>query len=411
MKTKACLLVLFLTVFFLHLNAQERTYGNIGPIEGFADDSNPKSLQTLVNMANPGDTIVLSPGFYTGPVYIKTRGITIDGQGKATISGMGIESVIHIETDSVTIKNAKLINSGGSHDKIDCGVKILGDYNIVENCRIEECLFGVDIFQSDYNKVLHCEISSLSRRSKALKGDAIRLWYSTHNLVKHNYWHHVRDMVVWYSSENAFIGNKGVGNRYSIHFMYSHNNRIQYNEFYENSVGVFLMYSEETVMTHNLIMKSTGTSGMCLGMKETSSNQILYNRFIYSSEGIHIDVSPFVPEKVNTIENNEIAFCGYGIFFHTNQQGNLFKENYFHNNLVQVFPEGKTANLNKWDNNYFDDYQGFDKDDDNIGDTPYALYSYVEHLWTFNRNVKFFLWFATAFDFGFFRKTGSLFRT
>ena len=391
MKQKSWLVLIILTGLFHHqVFSQERSYGTYEPLEGFADTTRPKSLQTLVNMASEGDTLVLDPGFYKGPVYIKTRGITLDGQGTATISGLGIESVIHIETDSVTIKNFKIINSGGSHDKIDCGVKILGDYNTVENCRIEECLFGVDIYQSNYNKILHCEISSLSRRSKALKGDAIRLWYSTHNLIKHNYWHHVRDMVVWYSSENTFEGNKGVGNRYSIHFMYAHNNRIQYNEFYENSVGVFLMYSEETIMTHNLIMRSTGESGMCLGMKETSSNQILHNRFIYSSEGIHIDVSPFVPEKINTIENNEIAFCGYGVFFHTNQEGNLFKENYFHNNLVQVFPEGKTANLNKWDNNYFDDYQGFDKDGDNIGDTPYALYSYVEHLWSFNRNIKFF---------------------
>ena len=52
--------------------------------------------------------------------------------------------------------------------------------------------------------------------------------------------------------------------------------------------------------------------------------------------------------------------------------------------------EGKTANMNKWDNNYYDDYQGFDKDKDNIGDNPYSLYAYVEHLWSFNRNVKFF---------------------
>ena len=245
MRLKARFFVLLLTGLSLHLLAQERTHGTIGTIEGYADESNPKSLQTLVNMANPGDTIVLSPGFYIGPVYIKTPGITLDGMGTATISGEGLESVIHIETDSVTIKNFKIINSGGSHDKIDCGVKILGDYNIVENCRIEECLFGVDIFQSDYNKILHCEISSLSRRSKALKGDAIRLWYSTHNLVKHNYWHHVRDMVVWYSSENAFVGNKGVGNRYSIHFMYSHKNRIQFNEFYENSVGVFPMSAKK----------------------------------------------------------------------------------------------------------------------------------------------------------------------
>jgi nitrous oxidase accessory protein len=383
-------LLLSIGLFSNNLFSQQSSYGTHKPIEGFKNESKPINLQTIVNMANPGDTILLKPGFYTGPITIKTPGLIIDGQSLASVSGMQKESVFYIETHNVTIKNLIIKNSGGSHDKIDCGVKIKGDSNIVENCRIEECLFGIDIFQSNYNKILHCEISSLTRRSKALKGDAIRLWYSTNNLVKHNYWHHVRDMVVWYSSENRFEGNKGVGNRYSIHFMYAHNNKIQYNEFYDNSVGVFLMYSEETIMTHNIIMRSTGESGMCLGMKETSSNQILHNRFIYSSEGIHIDVSPFVPEKQNTIANNEIAFCGYGVFFHTNQEGNLFKENYFHNNLVQVFPEGKTANLNKWDNNYFDDYQGFDKNDDNVGDTPYALYSYVEHLWTFNRNIKFF---------------------
>lgn len=369
---------------------QENNFGNHSIIKGFSDNSAPIPLQPFVENATSGDTIVLKPGYYTGPVHITINNITIDGSSVSTINGLGIESVISIDADSVTIKNFIIENSGGSHDRLDAGVKIKGDYNTVENCRIRECLFGVDIYQSKHNRVIHNEISSLSRRDRALKGDAVRLWYSTNNVVKHNYWHDVRDMVVWYSSNNLFEGNLGIGNRYSIHFMYSHNNRIKDNEFYGNSVGVFLMYSEKTVMTGNTIMQSTGVSGMCLGMKETSSNQILNNRFIYSSEGIHIDVSPFVPDKKNTISNNEIAFCGIGIFFHSNQEGNLFKKNYFHNNLIQVEAAGKTANLNKWDNNYFDDYQGFDRDDDNIGDTPYSLYSYVEHLWTFNRNIKFF---------------------
>jgi nitrous oxidase accessory protein len=197
-------------------------------------------------------------------------------------------------------------------------------------------------------------------------------------------------MVVWYSAENIFEENKGVGNRYSIHFMYSHNNKVLNNEFYNNSVGVFLMYSEETLMVGNTIMQSNGTSGMCLGMKETSSNQILNNRFIYSAVGIHIDVSPFVPTKINTIVNNEIAFCGDAIQFHNNQEGNLIKHNYFHDNLTQVAVNAKTANRNKWINNYFDDYQGFDRDGNNIGDTSYRLYTYAEHLWSFNENIKFF---------------------
>lgn len=354
------------------------------------DKSKTIALQKIIDKAQPGDYIKLQKAIYTGPIYIKKNGITIDGQGKSILTGLGLSSVIFIEADSVTVKNMVIQESGGSHDKIDCGVKIKGNFNLVENCRIKECLFGIDVFQSDNNKLFHNEISSLSRRSIALKGDAIRFWYSKFNVVGNNYWHGVRDMVVWYSANNLFIQNKGVGNRYSIHFMYAHNNRIQANEFYNNSVGVFLMYSEKTIMVNNLIQGSQGVSGMCLGMKETSSNQILNNRFIYSAQGIHFDVAPFVPEKINTIEGNEIAFCGAGMFFHTNQEGNLIKNNYFHNNLSQVIAEGRTASKNMWENNYFDDYQGFDRNKDNIGDTPYKLYTYVEHLWDFNKYVKFF---------------------
>jgi len=354
------------------------------------DKTKPIALQEIIDRAKPGDIIKLDKAFYTGPIYIRTNRITIDGQGHSILSGQENASVIYLEADSVTIENLVIQDSGGSHDKIDCGVKIKGNFNFITNCRIKECLFGIDVFQAENNKIFHNEISSLSRRSMALKGDAIRFWYSKYNVVGNNYWHNVRDMVVWYSSDNVFIQNKGVGNRYSIHFMYAHNNRIQGNEFYKNSVGVFLMYSERTIMVNNLIQGSQGISGMCLGMKETSSNQILNNRFIYSAEGIHFDVSPFVPEKINTIEGNEIAFCGAGMFFHTNQEGNLIKHNYFHNNLSQVVAEGKTASKNVWENNYFDDYQGFDRDKDNIGDTPYKLYTYVEHLWDFNKYVKFF---------------------
>ncbi len=382
---------LYILLFYSSLAIAQNKFGtNIDFDTSGIDKSKAISLQKLIDNAKPGDYIKLQKAFYTGPVYIRKNGITIDGQGESILSGMGIESVIYIEADSVTVKNLIIQESGGSHDKIDCGVKIKGNFNFVENCRIRECLFGVDVFQSDNNKIFHNEISSLSRRSIALKGDAIRFWYSKYNVVGNNYWHGVRDMVVWYSSDNLFIQNKGVGNRYSIHFMYAHNNRIQGNEFYNNSVGVFLMYSEKTIMVGNLIQGSQGVSGMCLGMKETSSNQILNNRFIYSAQGIHFDVAPFVPEKINTIEGNEIAFCGSGMFFHTNQEGNLIRHNYFHNNLSQVTAEGRTASKNVWEYNYFDDYQGFDRNKDNIGDTPYKLYTYVEHLWDFNKYVKFF---------------------
>jgi len=368
----------------------EKVFGTYYPIDLDLSFEHAIYLQPIIDKANAGDTIVLKEGMYLGPIVINKDSIVLDGLGKCEINGLGKESVITIEAKHVVVKNFQIENSGGSHDRIDCGVKILGSHAIVDNCRIKECLFGVDIFKSDSNYISHCEITSLSRREKALKGDAIRLWWAKGNTVHGNYWHEVRDMVVWYSLGNLFEENLGIGNRYSIHFMYAHNNRIRANEFYENSVGVFLMYSEKTIMTDNLIVGSMGISGMCLGMKETSSNQILNNRFIYSAEGIHVDVSPFVPDQLNTIQGNEIAFCGSGMFFHTNQEGNIITKNYFHSNLANVIAQGRTANGNVWKDNYFDDYQGFDRDGDNVGDTPYELYSYVEHLWDFNKDIKFF---------------------
>ena len=367
------------------------TSGLLTEIIPFNSDKDQVFLNTLLKKLKPGDTLKLKPGFYTGPATIKVPNVVIDGGGKATISGMANESVIYVKADSVTIKNLHITNSGDSPDRLDAGVKIIeANHTIVQNCLIEECLFGVDIFKSDGVIVEHNDITSISRKPLALKGDAIRLWYSTNNKIQFNYWHGVRDMVVWYSSGNHFEGNKGVGNRYSIHFMYAHNNRIHNNEFYNNSVGVFLMYSEQTILSENLIQGSVGSTGMCLGLKETSSNQILNNRFLYSAYGIHFDVSPFVTEKINTVVGNEIAFCNVGMLFHSDLEGNLVKGNYFHDNLTQVYTRGKTANGNKFEGNYWSDYQGYDKDEDNIGDVPYSLYSYSEHLWAFNKNVKFF---------------------
>ena len=384
--------IFFFLLFFSPENSysQAQDFGTYFKLQEPPATADSIDLQDLIDAAKPGDTISLHPNVYTGPVVIAVTRLVIDGHGKAAIDGMGIGSVITIEADSVQILNCIIRNSGGLHDKINAGVTLKGNYNRIENCRIEECLFGIDVFKSQHNKIIHNEISSLIKRSTALKGDAIRFWWSQYNHVIGNYWHDSRDMVVWYSAQNLFQENKGIGNRYGIHFMYSHNNRIQNNTLINNSVGVFLMYSERTIMTGNYIMGNHRGSGMCLGMKETSSNQILNNRFIYSTQGIHVDVSPYVPEQINTIEHNEIAFCGTAVYFNTNQEGNLFKNNYFHNNLSQVEVETTTANFNKWDNNYWDDYQGFDKNHDNIGDFPYKLYSYVEHLWDFDKNVKFF---------------------
>jgi len=391
MKSKVLIFFLFVVTELFSQNGKIAHKGLETPVQGTRDKTGQVFLNTLLSGLKSGDTLRLKPGFYTGPATVNVANVVIDGQGEATISGMQNQSVFIIKADSVTIMNCDIIDSGDSPDRLDAGVKIReGHYVNIINNRISNCLVGIDLYKSDYCVLKYNDITSIASKSLALKGDGIRLWYSNHNALEQNYWHEVRDMVVWYSSDNSFYANKGENSRYGMHFMYSHENRISFSEFSNNSVGVFLMYSEKTLISNNLIQRNNGTSGMCVGMKETSSNQILNNRFLYSAKGIHFDISPLVPYKVNTIQGNEIAFCNEGMYFHSDIEGNEIEGNFFHDNLTQVFTNGKTANRNKFKGNYWGDYQGFDRDKDNIGDIPYVLYSYNGQLTDFNGDVGFY---------------------
>jgi len=51
---------------------------------------------------------------------------------------------------------------------------------------------------------------------------------------------------------------------------------------------------------------------------------------------------------------------------------------------------GTTGGLNEWRGNYWDDYQGFDRDGDGVGDTPYELYAFADQIWIELPPARFF---------------------
>ena len=50
----------------------------------------------------------------------------------------------------------------------------------------------------------------------------------------------------------------------------------------------------------------------------------------------------------------------------------------------------KRLNRNVWEGNYWSDYEGFDRNHDGIGDTPYELYAYADKLWRDVPGAQFF---------------------
>ncbi len=159
-------------------------------------------------------------------------------------------------------------------------------------------------------------------------------------------------------------------------------NEVDANHYEHNSVGIFLMYSDSVVVKNNYIAYANGPTGMGIGFKETSGVEIANNQILYCSTGLYIDVSPFQPDMTNSIHDNVIAFTSIAIDFLNDWTGNTFERNSFKGNQIQIsVAGGKTANRNIWQGNYWDDYEGFDLDNDGVGDKPYELYSYADRIW------------------------------
>ena len=344
-----------------------------------ADNKFPP-LQPLIDEIKKGETFVIPPGTYSGPVYVE-EAITLDGQNMVTIDSGGKGSVIILDTDGAVIKNLHLTNSGSHHNDIDSGVQVRGNFNVIKDNVIDNCLFGIDLQQSE-NNILRRNTISSKDEELGLRGDSIRLWYSFYNKITHNTINNSRDMVVWYSKNNTITHNVSRGGRYGLHFMYSQYNEVEFNEYYDNSVGIFLMYSDGVVVKNNTISHATGAAGVGVGFKETSDIVVENNKILFSSIGLSIDVSPYQPDTTNKFTNNLVAFNGIGIRFLADWTGNIFTGNHFKANITTVVVSGgKSANRNEWNGNYWDDYEGFDRDNDGIGDTPYMMYAYADQLW------------------------------
>ena len=349
-------------------------------------------LQDVIDKAAAGSKIELPKGVFKGAIVID-KPLMIVGEGNSTIiDGEGKGTVVKIRSSNVTLKNVAIVNSGSEHEKVDAGISVKdSNFVTIEHCTIKNSLFGIDLQNVRNSKIVQNYIQS-KPFSLGLRGDGIRLWYSNDNVLRGNHLYKSRDFVVWYSHGNLIEKNIGEYGRYSLHFMYAGKNIVRNNLYKYNSVGIFFMYSRDTIAKDNVIMSSIGTTGIGVGLKDCDNFLIKDNTILYCAKGMYIDRSPFSPSKKNRIVNNRIMYNSIGIHFHSLSVNNDIMGNIFKGNMENVYDDsGKIHSAqNHWERNYWDDYEGIDKDGDGIGDIPYSLYYYADKIWLLNPNVRFF---------------------
>jgi nitrous oxidase accessory protein len=188
-----------------------------------------KPFQDLVDKAQPGSLLKPPPGVYSGPVIIN-KPLTIDGGGKVTIDAGDKGTVMALNAGNSVLRGLHLTGSGDSHDTDDSCLDVRGNNNVIEDLKIDNCLFGIDLKQSSDNIVRRNKIRSKDL-DLGVRGDGLRLWYSNNNLIEQNEIIDSRDMVAWYANRNIFRENLGRRSRYSIHFMFANDNIVERNQF------------------------------------------------------------------------------------------------------------------------------------------------------------------------------------
>lgn len=377
MKKLLCinLIVLFLFVY---------VYGKTIVV---CPDCEISSIKKALSIAENGDTILIKKGIYKeGNILIK-KSIKLIGENYPVLDGQKRYEVITVKANNVLIKGLVIQNSGKSDIEDIAGVKFFRTKNCkIENCILKNNFWGIYFAASRNGTIKNNKIygpaklkylkSAFGTRIETNFGNGIHLWHCKNMLVEGNVVKNHRDGIYFEFVKNStIVGNLSEENlRYGLHFMFSDKDSYIGNTFRKNGAGVAVMYTKHVYMAGNRFEYNWGPVSYGLLLKEIYDSYIYHNIFYKNTTGIFADNS-----NRTVIKENDFIENGWAIRIWSNSQNNIFKHNNFIANTFNVVTNS-FQNPNRYIQNYWDDYKGFDLNKDGIGDVPYrpvSIYGYL----------------------------------
>ncbi len=349
-------------------------------------------LQESIDKAPAGATIKLPAGIYKGNIVIN-KPLTILGKEKdVVIKGDGNGTVITVNSSHVVLKNLHITHSGERMENLDAAIAM----HHVKKCEISHCKITGTLYGIDMNMVEDSLIANNYIRSKkndiSLRGDALKIWYARHNIIKNNTIAFTRDVTLTYSGHNIIEGNTFLHNRFGLHLSMSHHNSIKNNTFKYNSVGILMMGIKDTNVSYNRILSSKGAAGIAVVADKVSNFHFNHNIVKYNARALYIDEKENEKGTQRFINHNQFLFNMEVFHFHSSIQNNMITHNIIKGNIEDVLQDlrSKPNQNNTVTYNYWDRYEGFDRNNDNIGDTPHRIFLYADQLWKYDNKLKFF---------------------
>jgi nitrous oxidase accessory protein len=327
----------------------------------------PLSIKQAIAIAQPFDTIWVKPGTYTeGNLEINIP-LTLIGIGLPILDGLLKDEIFSVKSADVTIRGFKLMNTGYSSIEDKAGVRVYGVRNvtIAENC-LENTFFGIYL-----TNAVGCHIEKnyleAGNREQYYIGNGIHLWKCDSITIRGNVAKFHRDGIYFEFVTNSKIENNYSEKnlRYGLHFMFSHQNHYENNTFRNNGAGVAVMYSHHVTMVHNRFEENWGGSAYGLLLKDIRDSEVKYNQFTRNTSGVYMEGC-----SRSHFNHNDFKENGYALRIMASCDDNTVEFNNFYGNTFDVATNGSLV-LNKFNQNYWDKYEGYDLNRNGVGDVPF----------------------------------------
>jgi len=324
-------------------------------------------IKEAIALALPGDTVLVQPGVYREGNIIIQKSIALIGEGYPVLDGENKYEILTVHTTNAIIKGLRFIDTGIGSIEDKAAIKILDSKNIrVLNNQFENTFFGIYLANSSHIWIENNELKSDAEAEHQI-GNGIHLWKCEHITINQNKVRGHRDGIYFEFVTNSLItNNHSEGNmRYGLHFMFSHNDEYRNNTFINNGAGVAVMYTKGVKMINNRFEHNWGSSAYGLLLKDIRDSFVSGNVFVENSVGIFMEGS-----SRNEFKENEFIKNGYAFKLQASCDDNVIERNNFQQNTFDLVTNGSLV-LNRIESNYWDRYEGYDLNRDQVGDVPY----------------------------------------
>jgi len=334
------------------------------------------SLGQGIQLARDGDTVLLSKGVYKESNIVIDKSVYLQGEGWPVLDAEFKNEILKLTGKNIVVRGIHFANAGYSSMNDYAAIKVIDATNIlIENNAISNASFAIH-FANSTHSIIRNNIIAGTNKSEHLSGNGIHLWKCEEMTVENNFIRGHRDGIYFEFVTGSLIRNNTseLNVRYGLHFMFSHSDTYQNNIFRNNGAGVAVMYSKNVRMENNEFDKNAGASAYGILLKDISDSHIEHNKFLQNTVAILMEGSSRIEIGKNIFKSN-----GWAVKVQASCDDNIFHHNNFYGNSFDIATNGSKT-LNKFYNNYWDKYDGYDMNRDGIGDVPYhpvSMYSMI----------------------------------